>query len=154
MSLWKERTQGQYQKEKQAERLDCFLTITYIYPHVLDPKDVDTLAKRETELTLISKYFTYGTMALYGLGLAARIYKRGMFPYFSDWVKHAVLFVGGGLGTGLLAEKIACETYYNKILINMSNKYAFTPQEVTELQRNLNEYYIEREREEDLARGD
>ena len=112
------------------------------------------MVRRENELTMISKYTTYGVMGLYGLGLAARIFRRGTFPYFSDWVKHAFLFVGSGLGMGLLAEKLSAELVYNKILINLANKYSFTPQEVTELQRNLNEYYIEREREEDLARSE
>ena len=154
MSVWRDRKQGQYQREKAAERLDCFLTITYIYPHILDPKDIDLMRKRELELNAITKYTTYGFFALYGLGLLGRIATKGSFPYFRDWVKHLVLGVGGGLGTGLLAEKLSAELYYNKILISLADKYSFTPQEVTELQRNLNEYYIERERQEDLARAD
>ena len=80
--------------------------------------------------------------------------RRGMFPYFRDWLKHGVLCVGGGLGFGMLSEKLACELHYNKVMIKLADKYNFTPQEVTELQRNLNEYYIQKEREMDLAKAD
>ena len=151
MSIWKDRAQGQFKRERAAERLDCFLTITYIYPYVLDPSDVELMAMRDKELSLISKYTTYGFFALYGMGLGYRVLRRGNFPYFRDWVKHSVLLIGCGLGTGMLCEKVAAEMHYNKILVGLADKYNFTPQEVTELQRNLNEYYIEREREEDLA---
>jgi hypothetical protein len=49
-----------------------------------------------------------------------------------------------------VTEKIAAELYYNRILLDLADKYNFTPEEVVDLQRNLNEYYIMREREEDL----
>lgn len=154
MSVWKDRTHKQTQKEKAAERLDCFLTITYIYPQILKPDDLGLLTQREKELSMISKYATYGFFALYGVRIVFSVFARGMFPYFRDWIKHGFLGIGGGLAFGLIAEKVACETYYNQVLISLADKYNFTPEEVTDLQRKLNEYYIERERQDDLARAD
>uniref|UniRef100_A0A7S3JBU6 Uncharacterized protein n=1 Tax=Euplotes harpa TaxID=151035 RepID=A0A7S3JBU6_9SPIT len=108
---------------------------------------------REHELNLISKFTTYTFFTLYGIGLASRVYRKGTYRYARDWMKHLFLFAGGGIGAGLFAEKLACELHYNKVLYLLADKYNFTPQEVTELQRNLNEYYIEREKNEDLARA-
>ena len=34
----------------------------------------------------------------------------------------------------------------------MADKYNFTPEEVMDLQRNLNQYYIQKERDNDLKR--
>ena len=59
-------------------------------------------------------------------------------PYFKDIVKHTILGVGGTFVFARTAEKIAAEMYYNKVLINLSDKYNFTPEEVMDLQRNLN----------------
>jgi hypothetical protein len=59
-------------------------------------------------------------------------------PYFKDVMKHGILCVGGTFASALLAEKIASETYYNKLLIQLADKYNFTPEEVMDLQRNLN----------------
>ena len=109
---------------------------------------------REEELNLITKISTYGFFALYGIGLATRMFKRGNYLYFRDWVKHTALWIGGGIGFGLLCEKLAAEMHYNKLLYALSDKYNFTPSEVTELQRNLNQYYIERERQMDIARSE
>jgi hypothetical protein len=36
------------------------------------------------------------------------------------------------------AERLSSELYYNKLLIQLSDKYNFTPEEVLDLQRNLN----------------
>ena len=153
MSVWKEKVQEKYDKEQAAQRLDWFLTITYIYPFILDPEDVEIMRMREEELNIITKVTTYGFFALYGIGLASRMWKRGNYLYFRDWMKHSVLWIGGGLGTGLLWEKFAAEMHYNKILYALADKYNFTPNEVTDLQRNLNEYYIERERMNDITRA-
>jgi hypothetical protein len=46
--------------------------------------------------------------------------------------------VGGTFVFAKMAEKVASETYYNQILIGLSDKYNFTPEEVMDLQRNLN----------------
>ena len=54
--------------------------------------------------------------------------------------------------SALLAERVASEMYYNKLLIQLSDKYNFTPEEVMDLQRNLNQYYIKKDREYDLAK--
>ena len=63
MSIWKDRSEGQFRKERAAERLDCFITITYIYPHILNPKDLEVMSMREKELDRITKYTTYGFFA-------------------------------------------------------------------------------------------
>ncbi len=71
---------------------------------------------------------------------------RGL-PYFRDVMKHTVLCVGGTFASAMLAERLASEMYYNKLLIQLSDKYNFTPEEVLDLQRNLNQYYIKKDRE-------
>ena len=58
----------------------------------------------------------------------------------------------GTFGTGYVCEKVASEMYYNQIMIQMADKYNFTPEEVLDLQRNLNQYYIKKDREADLNR--
>jgi hypothetical protein len=58
---------------------------------------------------------------------------RGKTPYFKDVMKHGVLGVCGMFGSALLAERLASEMYYNKILIQMADKYNFTPEEVMDL---------------------
>jgi hypothetical protein len=37
-------------------------------------------------------------------------------------------------------------------MMNLVEKYNFTPEEVMDLQRNLNQYYIQKDRESDLKR--
>ena len=73
-------------------------------------------------------------------------------PYFKDLMTHTVLCVGGSFVISRLCEKVAAEFYYNRVLINLSDKYNFSPEEVLDLQRNLNQFYIKRERENDLKR--
>ena len=63
-----------------------------------------------------------------------------------------ILGSAGAFTSAYLAEKIAAETYYNQIMIQLSDKYNFTPEEVMDLQRNLNQFYIQRDREQDLNR--
>ena len=61
-----------------------------------------------------------------------------------------------GCGTylsAMLSEKVAAELYYNKLLIQLADKYNFTPEEVMDLQRNLNQYYIKKDRESDIAKN-
>jgi len=38
-------------------------------------------------------------------------------PFFRSVVKHSVLCIGGTFGSALLAERLASELYYNKLLI-------------------------------------
>ena len=42
--------------------------------------------------------------------------------------------------------------YYNRIIMSLVDKYNFNPEEVMDLQRNLNQYYIAKDRETDLKR--
>jgi precorrin-6x reductase len=73
-------------------------------------------------------------------------------PFFKQIMQHSVMLLGGTMGAALLAEKLAAEFHYNKILIQMSDKYNFTQEEVLDVQRNLNEYYIKKDREVDLEK--
>ena len=53
MSFWDIRKASTLEKDKAAERLDCFLSVVYLFPNCLDPRDVDLLVMREKELTKI-----------------------------------------------------------------------------------------------------
>jgi len=65
-------------------------------------------------------------------------------------MKHSMLASAGTFCSGLAAEKVAAEVYYNKLMISLADKYNFTPEEVMDLQRNLNQYYIKKDREADM----
>ena len=114
---------------------------------------MDLLAKREQELDMIFKYSARGFLALYCVGFAAHFaLRKGTMPYFKDVMAHGVLAIGGTFITGYGPEKVASEFYYNHVMISLADKYNFTPEEVMDLQRNLNQYYIKRDREADLNR--
>ena len=57
-------------------------------------------------------------------------------------MNHSIFALCGFFFAGLIAEKVSAELYYNSVLLDLADKYNFTPQEVTDLQRNLNEFYI------------
>ena len=114
----------------------------YLYPNCLDVKDVELLAKREKELTTIYRYAGQGFFCLYYAGVAFNFFRRGARPYFKDVIMHTVLGVTGTFGSAFVCEKVAAELYYNRVLIEMADKYNFTAEEVMDLQRNLNQYYI------------
>lgn len=153
MSIWENRKASALEKEKASQRLDCFLSVLYLFPNCLDAGDTDLLARRETELSYI--YRTSGRTFFFAYGLGAIGYfalRKGTMPYFRDMVKHSILCVGGTFMAARVGEKVAAEMYYNKVLINLADKYNFTPEEVMDLQRNLNQYYIKKDREADLSR--
>ena len=56
MSIWENRKVSAIEKEKAAQRLDCFLSVLYLFPNCLDVNDTDLLQKREEELSKIYKY--------------------------------------------------------------------------------------------------
>jgi hypothetical protein len=115
--------------------------------------DMELLRKREDELTMIYKYSGRGFFIAYVAAVTGLYFFRGRStPYFKNVVKHSILSVGGMFATALLSERIASELYYNKLLISLSDKYNFTPEEVMDLQRNLNQYYIKKDREYDLTK--
>ena len=75
-----------------------------------------------------------GFFCLYGLGFIGNFaLRRGMMPYFKDVLTHTIIMVGGAFVTARLSEKIAAEFYYNKVLINLADKYNFSPEEVMDL---------------------
>ena len=152
-ATWENRKTSALEREKAAQRLDCFLSILYLYPNCIELKDMDMLAKRENELTTIRKYSAQGFLALYALGVMGHFGMRvGRMPYFRDVIMHTILGIGGTYCAGQGSEKIASEFYYNQVLIQMADKYNFSPEEVMDLQRNLNQYYIKRDREADMQR--
>jgi hypothetical protein len=95
MSLWATRKATAIQNEKASQRLDCFLSVCYLFPNCLDPKDMDLMAQRERELTKIYSYSGRGFFCLYGLTMAGLCLRRGTTPYFKDVIKHSILAVGG-----------------------------------------------------------
>lgn len=123
-----------------------------MFPSCLEARDVDMLAKREDELSKTYRYGGYTFLAGYGLLSIANIIGKGRLPYFRNFMKHSILAGTGTVCSALAVEKIAAEVYYNKILIQLADKYNFTPEEVLDLQRNLNAYYIKKDRDADMAR--
>ena len=95
-ALWDNRKQSALEKEKAAQRLDCFLSILYLYPNCIEAKDMDLLAKRERELTQIRIYALYGFAAMYTIGVVGHFgMRKGSLPYFRDVIMHSILGVTG-----------------------------------------------------------
>ena len=118
MTFWELRKKSQYQKEMAGQRLDCFLSVVYLFPNCLDPRDMDLLSKRELELSKIYTYSGRGFFFSYLLGVTGYYIFRGRStPYFRNVMKHTVLCVGGTFASALGAERLASELYYNKLLI-------------------------------------
>jgi hypothetical protein len=100
---------------------------------------MELMRRREDELTNIYRYSGYGFFLTYVLGVGSYYILRGKSaPLFKSVVKHSILSVSGTFIAALGAERLASELYYNKLLIQLSEKYNFTPEEVLDLQRNLN----------------
>jgi len=137
--MWDNRKVSAMEKEKASQRLDCFLSVVYLFPNCLDVKDMELMARRESELSTIYKMSGRGFFTAYGLGfLGFYALRKGQMPYMRDVAKHLFLGVGGTFVAARLTEKIAAEMYYNSVLISLADKYNFTPEEVMDLQRNLN----------------
>lgn len=101
-----------------AQRLDCFLSVVYLFPNCLEATDMELLTKRENELTKIYQYAGRGFFFTYILGVSAAYLFRGRStPYFRNVLKHTVLCSGGTFGAALISERLASELYYNKLLI-------------------------------------
>ena len=95
---------------------------------------MDLLTKHENELTMIDKYTGRGFFCAYALGFLGNFaLRRGTMPFFKQLTMHTVLMVAGSFVSARLAEKVAAEFYYNQVLINLANKYNFTPEEVLDL---------------------
>ena len=129
------------------------MSVTYLFPNALESRDVELLARRDTELTKIYQWGGYGFFAAYAMASFGSIIMKGRLPFFRQVIKHSILATSGTFCSALGAEKIAAELHYNKLLIQLADKYNFTPEEVMDLQRNLNQYYIKKEREADLAKN-
>ena len=100
-----------------SQRLDCFLSIVYLFPNALEPRDVDLLAKRDVELTKIYRYGGYGFLGMYAFASFGSIVMRGRLPFFRQVVKHSILATTGTFCSALMGEKLAAELYYNKLMI-------------------------------------
>jgi hypothetical protein len=138
MALWDNRKQGQVSRDMASQRLDCFLSVVYLFPNCLEPRDSDLLAQRDRELTKIYQYGGYSFFAGYAIASVGSIIMKGRMPFFRNVVKHSILAGTGTFCAALGTEKIAAEMYYNRLLIQLADKYNFTPEEVMDLQRNLN----------------
>ena len=68
--------------------------------------------------------------------------RKGTMPYFKDIMMQGTLCVAGSFLAANMAEKVSAEMFYNRVMIQMADKYNFTAEEVMDLQRNLNQYYI------------
>ena len=113
-ALWDNKKSSALEREKAAQRLDCFLSILYLYPNCIELKDMDMLAKRETELAAIYKYSARGFLGLYFVGaMGYFVIRKGTMPYFKDVSMHLILGCFGAFMTGYFSEKIASEMYYN-----------------------------------------
>ena len=123
-----------------------------MFPTCLEVRDLELMAKREQELTRCFQLGGYGFLGAYTLLSVANIIMKGRMPYFRTFTKHFILAGCGTFCSAFVVEKIAAELYYNKILIQMADKYNFTPEEVNDLHKNLNAYYIKKDRESDMAR--
>ena len=79
---------------------------------------MDLLVKRENELTKIYQYVGRGFFASYFVGVSVFYFMRGRgTPFFKDILKHSILGIGGTFLSALVAERIAAEFYYNRVLI-------------------------------------
>ena len=143
MSLWENRKQSALASEQAATRLDCFLSVVYMFPNCLELDDMEILRKREEDLSKIHKFSGQAFLASYLIG-ATYVFaiRRGHFPYMKQIVTGAILGTAGTFIAAELSDKLAAELYYNRILMQLVDKYNFTPEEVMDLQRNLNQYYI------------
>ena len=135
-----------------SQRLDCFLSVVYLFPNCLEPRDVELLARRDQELMMLYRVGGYAFLGGYALAALGSTVMKGRLPFFRTAVKHTTLAVCGTYCSALATEKLAAELYYNKLLISLGDKYNFTPEEVMDLQRNLNQYYIKRDRESDVSK--
>ena len=118
MVTWDNKKTSALEKEKASQRLDCFLSVLYLYPNCLEEKDMELLATRENELSNIYSYTGKGFVALYFAGVFLNFaVRKGSLPYFKDIIQHTILGVGGAFTTAYLTEKIAAEMYYNQVMI-------------------------------------
>ena len=126
--------------------------MVYLFPNCLEPKDVELLARRDQELMMLYRAGGYAFFGCYAMAALGSTIMKGRLPFFRTAVKHTTLATCGTYCSALATEKIAAELYYNKLLISLGDKYNFTPEEVMDLQRNLNQYYIKKDRESDVAK--
>ena len=113
-------------------------------------RDLEMMSKRDEELSKINHTTSYTFAGVTCFLFITNFILTWRTPYFSQVLWYLAFGSSGFFLGGLIVEKIAAELYYNKILLDMADKYNFSPSEVVELQWNLNEYYIWRDKEEDL----
>ena len=111
---------------------------------------MNLLVQRETELSKIYKYGGWTFAGMYTMASLGNILLKGRMPYFRSFMTHTILAGTGTYCAAHVTEKVASEMYYNRVLIELADKYNFTPEEVIDLQKNLNQYYIKKDRETDI----
>lgn len=67
MSIWDNRKASAMDREKASQRLDCFLSVVYLFPNCLDVRDMDLLTRRENELSNVYKMGGRGFFTCYAL---------------------------------------------------------------------------------------
>ena len=72
-------------------------------------------------------------MGLAAANLALYVVWKGQLPYFNKVIWSVGFGAAGFFLGGLIAEKIAAEFHYNWVLLDLADKYNFTPEEVVDL---------------------
>ena len=120
MSSWfsfftgrKKEKQSEVALEQAHQRLDCFMSVLYIFPAVIEPWDLDMLAQRDRELTKIYQYSGWSFAGMYLAAALGTVAMRGRLPFFRKFVTHTCLAGAGTYISAHIGEKIAAELWYN-----------------------------------------
>ena len=109
------------------------MSVVYIFPSCIEVRDMDLLSQREKELSKIYRYSGWSFAGVYGMCALGSIAMSGRLPYFRKFLTHTTLAMAGTYGSAHVGEWVAAERYYNKLLIQLADKYNFTPEEVMDL---------------------
>jgi hypothetical protein len=106
----------------------------YLFPHCLDQNDMELIKSKEKELKVINYYSRTGFIVAYIAGMGGYLLTRGRSGIsVKNIMKHSILALSGTFLTAISAERLAKEIYYNNVLIQLSNKYNFTPEDLDDL---------------------
>merc|ERR1712078_508218 len=105
-----------------------------MFPNCLELDDMELLRTREEDLSKIHKFAGQAFLASYLVGFTyVFAIRRGHFPYMKQFVSNIILGTAGTFIAAEVADKVAAELYYNRILMQLVDKYNFTPEEVMDL---------------------
>ena len=109
------------------------MSVVYIFPNCLEVPDVELLSKRDRELTRTFQIGAYSFLGGYAFLSLANIMMKGRLPFFRTFMTHSILAGTGTYCSAMATEKVCAELWYNKLLIQLADKYNFTPEEVMDL---------------------